>query len=152
MPHRIAAGLWTPRIKHLFCRLVVALFTGLLAGCDPSVMTQSIPACRAVSCIAVPQPEAAGIDSSLVVSWPPVKSATSYNVYYSTSSGVTPTTGTAMHGVQPGVTIGSLSNGTPYYAIVSTSVGAEEGQASAAVSGTPQAPGGQDNPSAEARG
>ena len=76
------------------------------------------------------------------VSWPAVTSATSYNIYWDTVSGVTTGTGTKITGVtSPYLHIG-LTNGLTYYYIVTAVGNGGEGAASAESSAalTPDAP------------
>jgi len=68
-----------------------------------------------------------------VVSWTPVAGATSYNLYWKTSAGVTVATGTKVLGVKSPHTHAGLQKGTTYYYIV-TALG----------------PGGESTPSGEA--
>jgi hypothetical protein len=69
--------------------------------------------------------------------WTPVTGATSYNVYWSTSSGVTPSTGQALTGVARGYVHRGLTNGTTYYYIVTAVTASGESPPSAQVSATP---------------
>ena len=69
------------------------------------------------------------------VSWSPVTGATGYNLYWGSSSGVSKSNGTKIAGVQSPYTHSGLTNGTPYYYVVTahdaTSESAESTQASA---------------------
>ena len=86
-----------------------------------------------------------GGNGQATISWTAVTGATSYNVYYRASSGVTTLNGTKQVNVASGGVITGLTNGTTYYFIV-TAVGAGgEGVASAAANvtlagNTPSAP------------
>jgi fibronectin type 3 domain-containing protein len=77
------------------------------------------------------------------LTWREVTGATSYNVYYSTRSGVTPANPVKLS-VAPTATIVSstvtgLANGTPYYFLVTAVTAAGEVEALSEVSVTPQA-------------
>jgi hypothetical protein len=69
--------------------------------------------------------------------WTPVTGATSYNVYWSTSSGVTPSTGQALTGIARGYVHRGLTNGTTYYYVVTAVTASGESPPSAQVSATP---------------
>src|SRR5208283_4263905 len=80
--------------------------------------------------------------------WPAVNGATSYNLYYATSPGVTTATGTQLTGVHaPAVHLG-LANGTTYYYIATAVNGFGESLASAQSSTTPTFPTGNPLPPA----
>ncbi|MBI5750179.1 MAG: fibronectin type III domain-containing protein, partial [Nitrospinae bacterium] len=71
------------------------------------------------------------------VSWTSVSGATSYNIYWSTTSGVTKTTGTKITGGTSPYTHSGLTNGTTYYYVVTAVNGYGESGESSQVSGTP---------------
>jgi len=80
-------------------------------------------------------------DNTVTLSWSPVAGATSYNSYRGTAPGVTKATGTKVSGVQSPNVVAGLTNGTPYYFVV-TAVGAGgESAESDEVSATPVAAG-----------
>lgn len=101
---------------------------------------------------ATPQPPASpggivasGGDSLVTVSWDTVTGATSYNIYYGTSAGVTIANGTQVANVTSPQVVNGLINGTTYHFVV-TAVNAsgESGvssEKSATPSATPQPPG-----------
>lgn len=85
---------------------------------------------------------AAAGNGQATITWNPVSGATSYNVYWSTTSGVTKTNGTKISSVTSPYTQAGLTNGKPYYYIVTAINSSGESEASAQVSATP-AGGGQ---------
>jgi hypothetical protein len=76
----------------------------------------------------------------VTISWNAVAGATSYNIYYSTTSGVTPANGNKLSNVTSPYTHSALTNGTTYYYIVTAVNAAGESAASSQVSATPQVP------------
>ncbi|MBU0927410.1 MAG: hypothetical protein KKA67_06650 [Spirochaetes bacterium] len=78
-----------------------------------------------------------GGDARVTVSWSSVVGATSYNLYWSTDSGVTPVTGTKLAGVASGYVHTGLTNGTTYY-YVATAIG-EGGESPASSRASAQA-------------
>ncbi len=76
--------------------------------------------------------------SQNTISWNPVTNATSYNLYWSTTAGVT-TSSTKITGVTSPYTQLSLTGGTPYYYKVSAQDAGGEGPLSSEVSATPNA-------------
>lgn len=70
-----------------------------------------------------PPPAPSGIiatpgDSQIKLDWAPTLGATSYNIYYSTSSGVTRADGTKITSATPGQEITGLTNGISYFVVV----------------------------------
>ena len=78
-------------------------------------------------------------NAQAIVSWAAVSGATSYNLYWSKTSGVTRTNGTKITGVTSPRVVTGLTNGTPYYFIVTAVNIAGESAASVQVSATPKA-------------
>ena len=71
------------------------------------------------------------------IGWNNVAGATSYNIYHSTTAGVTKANGNKLAGViSPNIVTG-LTNGTPYYFVVTAVNAAGEGPESSEVSATP---------------
>ena len=70
-------------------------------------------------------------NSQSTLAWTAAVAATSYNIYWSTTSGVTPLNGAKISGVTgTGYTHTGLTNGTTYYYVVTAVNGATEGLAS----------------------
>lgn len=98
---------------------------------------------------ATPQAPAVGVSSGLTISggngqvtlgWSAVTGASSYNVYYGTTAGVTVANGTKVTGATSGSAIINLTNGTKHYFVVTAMSNADtiENPASAEISATPQ--------------
>ena len=83
---------------------------------------------------------ASGGAAQATISWPVVSGATSYNVYYSTASGVTAASGTKITGASSPYLKTGLSAGTSYYFIVTAVNSAGESAASAQATATTNAP------------
>lgn len=82
---------------------------------------------------------ATGGANQVSVSWTPVTGATSYNLYWSRTSGVTTATGTKVTGATSPYVQTGLTAGTAYYYIVTAVNTSGEGAASAQVTGTTNA-------------
>ena len=78
-------------------------------------------------------------DGQVTLSWNTVSDATSYNIYWSTMSGVTKTTGTKISNVTSPYTHTGLTNGTTYYYVVTAVNSNGESNESIQVSVTPSA-------------
>jgi hypothetical protein len=80
-------------------------------------------------------------NSQAGISWDPVPGATSYNVYYSTTTGVTRGSGTKVTGANANTSqaVNGLTNGTTYYLVVTAVGAAGESMESAQVIATPLA-------------
>ena len=75
--------------------------------------------------------------SQNILSWPAVSGATSYNIYWSNTSGVTKANGTKITGVTSPYTHSNLIIGTKYYYIVTVVNSNGESAASSQASATP---------------
>ena len=78
-------------------------------------------------------------DGQVTIGWAAVSGAASYDIYYSTSSGVS-TASSIIKGVQPGYVVTGLANGTTYYFAVAAVNNGGESALSSEVSATPQPP------------
>ena len=79
-------------------------------------------------------------DTQVTLTWGPVAGATSYNVYWSTTPGVTTSNGTKVPVARPSYLQSALVDATTYYYVVTAVNALGEGPASAQVSATPEAP------------
>jgi hypothetical protein len=80
-------------------------------------------------------------DGQVSVSWSPYPGATSYNIYYGTSSGVTKATGTKVANAAAGQVISGLTNCKMYFFMVTAVSGTKESAASIRVPAVPAASG-----------
>jgi hypothetical protein len=79
-------------------------------------------------------------NAQVTISWSAVSGATSYNLYFGTTTGVTKTTGTKITAVSSPYAHTGRTNGTTYFYVVTAVNSAGESAESAQVSATPQAP------------
>jgi hypothetical protein len=78
-------------------------------------------------------------NGQVTIDWPDVSGATSYNLYWSTSAGVTKANGTQIAGVTSPYVHGDLANGTAYHYVLTAVNENGESADSAAVTATPSA-------------
>lgn len=78
-------------------------------------------------------------DGQITISWNSVSGATSYNIYLSTSTGVTKTNGTKLTGVTSPYTHTGRTNGATYYYVVTAVNSSGESSESSQLSAIPQA-------------
>jgi len=81
-------------------------------------------------------------NAQVTLSWNKVSNAAAYNIYWSTSSGVTPANGTKIPNVTTPYTQPGLTNGVTYYYVVTAINNSGESAPSAQVSATPSGSGG----------
>jgi len=83
---------------------------------------------------------AVGGTNQATISWPTVEGATSYNIYWASTAGVTKTSGTKVAGATSPYVKTGLSAGSTYYFIVTAVNSAGESAASSQVTATTAAP------------
>lgn len=75
----------------------------------------------------------------IAVSWDAVEGATSYNLYYGTSTGITKGNGTKVSPVTSPYNMVDLNNGTPYYLVITANNSSGEGNPSSEATAIPAA-------------
>jgi len=107
---------------------------GTFTSANMPTMTTPAPTPTPTPTVTVPAAPtgvtATGGSLQVTLSWAAVSGATSYNVYYSTTSGVTTATGTKIAGAATPYVQTGLTAGTTYYYIVTAVNSAGEGTAS----------------------
>ena len=107
-----------------------------------NALGESVASLQASGQPALPVPTAVTVtpgSGQVSVAWTAVPGATSYNLYRSTTTGVTPANGVKIAGVTSPSTQAGLTNGTTYYYVVTAVDATSESAASAQVSATPSA-------------
>ncbi|MFH1231110.1 MAG: fibronectin type III domain-containing protein [Planctomycetota bacterium] len=79
-------------------------------------------------------------DKKITINWDIVTSATSYNIYWATASGVNKTSGTKITSATRPYTHTGRTNGTPYYYVVTSENIDSESNESSEISATPRSP------------
>ena len=117
-------------MKRSFNILMLILCTTLLfSGCSENSGSSGDSAPLTVNTIpaSVTGLTAAPASGQAVISWQTFTGATSYNIYWSTTSGVTKTTGTRISGINStSYTHTGLTNSTTYYYVVTAQTDAGE--------------------------
>ena len=132
-------------LRIIWVVLLGVLLAVFLAGCDGNgggngTTTTTTTTTTGPSAPSAPTGVSATAGSGqATITWNAVSGATSYNIYWSTTSGVTKTNGTKISSVTSPYTHASLTNGTPYYYIVTAVNSSGESVASAQASATPKA-------------
>ena len=133
---KIRANRHTITILLIACLIVAA---GCSGGHSSSTSTIVVPP---VTLLAAPTAvSAVAGNQNIALSWNAVPQATSYTVYWSSSSSVTKQTGSAISGIAAAAYLHSgLTNSTTYYYVVTATKGPVESSESAEVSATPALP------------
>ena len=127
-------------IKYLLGIVLIFFVAVFLVACSSSGGSSTEPTTAPAAPTGV---TATAGDGQVTIAWTAVSGATSYNIYWSTTTGVTPANGTKITGATNPYTQTGLTNGTPYYYVVTAVNGNGESTASTQVSATPS--GGVDN-------
>lgn len=106
-----------------------------VASTQVSAATASVPPVSAVP-VAPTGVSAVGGTNQTTVKWSTVSGATSYNLYWSKTAGVTPATGTKIAGATTPAVLTGLADGTAYYYIVTAVNSTGESIASGQVTAT----------------
>jgi sugar lactone lactonase YvrE/fibronectin type 3 domain-containing protein len=124
-------------MKRIFSLIIVVTIL-LISGCSgggagsaASTTTPTIASSVPTGVTVVPG------NSKITPSWTAVTGATSYNVYYGTTAGVTVSNGTKVASATSGTAINALTNGTTYYVVVTAVTSTGESTISSEVSATP---------------
>jgi len=123
----------------LYYFVVTAVVNGLESPESTEVTATPIPAIPPAPGAPINVTGAPGAGSA-TLTWPAVATATSYNVYSSTSPSVTIATGTKVTGATSGGSIPNLVRGIPYYFAVTAVNAGGESAVSNEVSVTPNPP------------
>lgn len=108
---------------------MIVLLAVSLTGCGTTTPTTALSAPTGVSATAG--------NGQATISWNAVSGATSYNIYWSTTSGVTKTSGTKITDATSPYSHTGLTNGTTYYHVVTAVNSSGESVESAQVSAVP---------------
>ena len=122
----------------IYCYIVTAVNSA--GESVPSSQVSAIPAAPATAPAAPGGVSATPGDSQITLSWDAVAGATSYNIYWSTSPGVTTANGTGITAAANPYTQEALTNGTTYYYIVTSVNSVGESAPSSQVSAVPIVP------------
>jgi len=115
------------------------ILTAVNAGGE-SVASDQVTAKPQVPAPSAPVATAAGGNALNTVTWATVSGAASYNLYWSTTTGVTTTSGTKVSEVTTPYSHTALTNGSTYYYVVTAVNAGGESAASGQVSASPQIP------------
>ena len=105
----------------------------------PSAEVSAVPTSTQTVPVAPTGVTASAGVNQVTVAWSPVSDATSYNIYWSATVGVTPATGTPIVNAVSPFTLTALTAGTTYYFVVTAVNATGEGNPSTQVSAVPTA-------------
>lgn len=114
--------------------VIISLFVLFLAGCGDTKTPTTTTAPSAPTGVS-----ATAGNGQVTISWTAVSGATSYNIYWSTTTGVTKSNGTKISSATSPYTHTGLTNGTTYYYIATAVNSSGESVESAQVSAKPAA-------------
>lgn len=139
---RTTRAVRTSRKSRYLTIILALLVVGILSGCSSSPGISGITPTPPVPAVQTPPaPNSITVttaDTQNTVNWAAVSTATSYNLYWSNSAGVTPSTGTKIGSLTaPPYVHTALTNGTMYYYVVTAVNEAGESTPSTQASGMP---------------
>jgi hypothetical protein len=120
------------RSKRGFIVLAIMFSVLLISGCGGGGGGSSASAPSAPTGVT-----ATAGNGAVSIAWTAVNGATSYNVYYSATDNVTKATGTKVTGVTSPNIVAGLTNGTPYFFVVTAVNAVGESADSSEVTATP---------------
>ena len=119
-------GTW---LSVIFALLLIPV---VLSGCGESNSSSVVNAPTAQTKVTITPG-----NTQATIAWPATPGANSYNIYWSTTSDVTPATGSKVTGASSPYTLTELTNGTTYYFVVSAVTADGESTVAAPVSTVP---------------
>lgn len=135
MKNRLLCSFLPKGMLPLFALILLSAGCGTLSGGHDAAQTDGVP---------MPPSAPANISATtanqkITVSWDSIEGATSYNIYYGTASGVTKENSTKVSLVISPYTLTDLTNGLPYYLVLTAENSDGESDISSEISATPAA-------------
>ncbi len=125
----------TSRLLGIFRSIIVLSIITLFVGCGGGGSSSSTTTAPAAPTGVTATPG----NDQVTIAWTSVTGATSYNIYWSTTTGVTTANGTKIASATNPYIQTQLTNGTPYYYVVTAVNSIGESAASTQVNATPSA-------------